>query len=79
MIICIYELDIIRMEGVVDCPRDMVLQNEMKYPSELPEKNIVSIQKAKVTGLIRIDGVEIHVGGHGEGGRFFPIRVDLTI
>ena len=42
----------------------------MKGPANMPEKNLVSIHKDEVTGLVRIDGVEPHVGGLGEGGRF---------
>ena len=39
----------------------------MKGPAELTDMNLVSIYKAKVTGLVRIDGVE-HIGSRGEGG-----------
>ena len=69
-IICIDELYIIGMEGVVACTRYMVLQNETKFPTELLETNLVSIRKAKVTGLVRINGVDLHVGGSGEVGNF---------
>ena len=48
----------------------MVLQNEVKVPAGIPETDIVSIHEAEVSGLIRIGGVELHVGGLGEGGRF---------
>ena len=58
------------MEVIVDFPRDMVLQKEMKGPAKMPETNIVSIHEAEVTGLVRIDVVELHVGELGEGGRF---------
>ena len=42
----------------------------MKGPAKLPETNLVSIHEAKVTSLVWIDGVELHVGGLGEGGIF---------
>ena len=48
----------------------------MKFPADLPETDIVSIHEAEVSGLIRIGGVELHVGGLGEGGRFVVIQVD---
>ena len=58
------------MEGVLACPRDIVLYNEMKIPVKLPETNIVSIHESKVTGLVWINGIELHVGVLGEDGRF---------
>ena len=42
----------------------------MKGPAKLTETNILQIHEAEVTGVIQIDGVEIHVGGIGEGGCF---------
>ena len=48
----------------------MALQNQMKVPTNLPETNIVSVHEAEVTGLVRIDVVELHIGGLVEGGHF---------
>ena len=36
--VCIGELDLLGLEGVVFCTRYMVLKNEMKGPAKLPEK-----------------------------------------
>ena len=47
----------------------------MKIPVKLPETNIVSIHEAEVTGLVRIDGVELHVGGCGEVGHLFSHKL----
>ena len=74
-IICIYELSLLGMEVVVSCTRYMVLYNEMKGPAKLPETICVSIHEAKVTSLVWIDGVELHVVGLGEGGRFMAQKL----
>ena len=68
-IIYVDELALLGLEGVVPCTRDMFLQNVMKGPAELPETNLVSIYKGKVTGLVQIDGVELRVLERVEGGR----------
>ena len=48
----------------------MILQDELEGSAELSEADIVSIHEAEVCVLVRVDGVNLHVGGLGEGGRF---------
>ena len=67
--VCIGELDLLGLEGVVFCTRYMVLKNEMKGPAKLLETNPVSIHEAEITALVRIDGIELHGSGLCEGGR----------
>ena len=42
----------------------------MKGPDKMPETDLLLIHGADVTCLARIDGVKLHAGGLGEGGRF---------
>ena len=44
----------------------MILQDEVEGSTELLEANIVLILKTVVSGLVWVDGVNIHVGGLGE-------------
>ena len=69
-IIFVDELALLGMEVVLSCTGDMIIQNEVKGPTELSETDLVLIHKAKVSGLVRIDGINIHVGGLDEGGLF---------
>ena len=48
----------------------MILQDEAEGPAELLEAYLVLIHEVKVSGLVRIDGVKLHVRGLGESGRF---------
>ena len=68
--ICVYEIAFIRMKGVISCLGDMIIQDEVEGSTELSEADLVSIHESEVSGLVRINGVNLHVGGFGEGGRF---------
>ena len=70
LIICVDERALLGMEGVLDCPGGMILQNEVEGPTDLPETNLVSIHVAQVSGLIWIYGIKLHVIGLSEGGSF---------
>ena len=48
----------------------MILQNEVEGPTELLETDLVLFHEAYVSGLVRVNGVNIHVGGLGEVGHF---------
>ena len=67
-IICVDELSLLVLEVVVDCPGDIILQNKVDLPTDILEAGLVLIHKAEVSGLIRIDDVNLRVGGLGEGG-----------
>ena len=58
------------MKGVVACPGDTILQDEVKRSTELSESDLVLIYKAEVSGLIWVDGVNLRFRGLGEGGCF---------
>ena len=47
-----------------------MIQNEVEGSTELSEADLVSIHEAKVSGLFWVDGINFHIGGHGEGGCF---------
>ena len=68
--ICVYELALLGLKGVVDCPGDMILQDEVEGSTEMSVVDLVLIHKAKVPGLIQVDGVNINARGLGKGGRF---------
>ena len=42
----------------------------MEGSTELSEADLLSIYEAEVSSIVRVDGVNLHVGGIGEGGRF---------
>ena len=69
-VISVYELALFGMKGVLACPVDMILQDEMEGSTNMLEADLVSIQEAEVSVLVCVDGVNLHVGGLGEGGRF---------
>ena len=69
-IICVDEISLLGLEFVVDCPGDMIIQNEGKGLTELPGTDIVWIHEAEVSGLIWIDAIELFISGLGEGGHF---------
>ena len=69
-VIYVDELALLGLEGVVACPGDTILQNEVEGSTDLSEADLVSIHDAEVSGLIRVDGINLHVRGLGEGGRF---------
>ena len=48
----------------------MILKNELEGSTELLEAYLVLIQKANFADLVWINGVNIHVGVIGGGGRF---------
>ena len=58
------------MKGFVACPRYTILQYEVEGSTELSEADLVLIYEAKVSGLNRKDGVNLHVGGLCKAGRF---------
>ena len=73
-VISVYELALFGMKGVLACPVDMILQDEMEGSTNMLAVDLVSIQEAEVSVLVCVDGVNLHVGGLGEGGRFIAHR-----
>ena len=69
-VICVAELALLRLKGVVAFPVDMILQDEVEGSTELLEADLLSIDEAEVSGLVWVDGVNLRVGGLGEGGFF---------
>ena len=59
------------LKVVLSYPGDMILQDEVEGTNKLSEADLVFIQEAKVSGLVQFDGINLHVGGLGECGRFF--------
>ena len=51
-VICVYELALLGLKGVVACPRDIILQDEVEGSTELSEANLLSIHKNEVSGLV---------------------------
>ena len=68
-IICVDEIYILGLKGVVAYPVDMIIQDKVGGSTELSKADLVLIHEAEVSGLIWVDSVNIHVGGLGEGGR----------
>ena len=58
------------MKGVVACPGYMILQYEVKVSTELSDLFLLSIHDAEYSGIVQVDGVNIHVVVLGEGGCF---------
>ena len=52
----------------------MILQDEVEGSTELFEEDLVSIHEAEVSGLVQVDGVNLHVGGLREVGRFVAYK-----
>ena len=55
---------------LVLCPSVRARSGEVGGYTELSEADIVSIDKAEVYGLVWFNGINLHVGGLGEWGRF---------
>ena len=51
-VICVYKLALLGLKGVVACPRDIILQDEVEGSTELSEANLLSIHKNEVSGLV---------------------------
>ena len=58
------------MKVVVAFPGDIILQDEVEGSTELLEDYLLSIHEAEVSGIVRVDGVNLHVRGIGESGCF---------
>ena len=69
-VICVDELALLRLKGVESCPGDTILQDEVEGSTELLEADLLLFHEAEVSGLVQVDGVDLHVGGLGEVGRF---------
>ena len=69
-IICVDELALLGLKGVLSCPGDMIIQSEVEGPTELLDVDLVLIHEAKVYGLVWINDIKLHVRGLGEGGCF---------
>ena len=65
---CVYGISLLGLKGVLACPGEMIIQNEVEDFTELSEADLLSIHEAKVSSLVWVDGVNIHVRGLGEGG-----------
>ena len=68
-VICVGELALLRLKVVVACLIDIVIKYEVEGSTEMLEANLVSIYEAEVSGLVWVNGINIHVRGLGEGGR----------
>ena len=69
-VICVGELTLIGLKVVVACLIYIVIQYEVEGSTEMLEANLVSIYEAEVSGLVWVNGINLHVRGLGEGGRF---------
>ena len=65
-IICVDEIYILGLKGVVAYPVDMIIQDKVGGSTELSKADLVLIHEAKVSGLIWVDGINLHVGVFGE-------------
>ena len=62
-VICVDELALLGLKGVVDFPGDTILQYEMEGSTELLEADLVSIGKSKFSGLVWVDVINLRVRG----------------
>ena len=65
-VICVDELALLVLKGVVDFPGGIILQDEEEGSTKLSEADLVSIDKAEVYGLVWFNGINLHVGGLDE-------------
>ena len=65
-VICVDELALIRLKGVVACPGDIILQDEVEGSTELLGADLVLIHKAEVYSLAKIYSINLHVRILGE-------------
>ena len=73
-VICVDEFALLRLKLVVACPGDMILQDIVECSTDLSEADLVSIHDSRVSGLVWVDGVNLRVGGLGEGGNCVALK-----
>ena len=69
-VICVYEIALLGLKGVVARTDELILQDEAEGSNEILEADNISIYEAEVSGLVQVDGINLNVIGLGEGGSF---------